>query len=92
MSKGKKIEKSDIQEALAGSPSLTLRKGDSITIPAGGFDLEDHLNSIRQKYLHKAMDRAAGNKSKAARMLGIRNYQTLDAQMKRLGVEYRNDF
>jgi DNA-binding NtrC family response regulator len=51
-----------------------------------GFDLEKHLNTIRGHYLCRAMDEAAGNKTKASRLLGINHYQTLDAQLKRLQV------
>jgi DNA-binding NtrC family response regulator len=50
------------------------------------FDLEDHLNDIRGRYLRRAMDEAGGVKAKAARLLGMKNYQTLDAQLKRLDI------
>jgi DNA-binding protein Fis len=33
------------------------------------------------------MEESGGVKTKAAQMLGIANYQTLDAQLKRLGVK-----
>jgi transcriptional regulator with GAF, ATPase, and Fis domain len=32
------------------------------------------------------MEESGGVKAKAARLLGMKNYQTLDAQLKRLGV------
>lgn len=54
-----------------------------------GFDLEEHLNSLRGHYLRRAMEEAAGNKSKAARLLGMKHYQTLDAQLERLGVDWQ---
>ena len=53
----------------------------------GGLDLEEHLNDIRRSYLRRAMKEARGVKVKAARLLGMKNYQTLDAQLKRLEVE-----
>jgi len=34
------------------------------------------------------MREANGVKSHAARLLGMKNYQTLDAQLKRLGVDW----
>ena len=61
----------------AGSPPPRLEPG---------FDLEEHLNHIHRNYLRHAMQQAQGVKAHAARLLGIANYQTLDAQLKRLGV------
>ena len=52
----------------------------------GGFDLEEHLNSLRKHYLRRAMEESKGVKARAAKLLGLKNYQTLDAQLKRLGV------
>lgn len=52
-----------------------------------GFSLEELLNSVHRKYLRRAMEESRGVKAKAARLLGIKNYQTLDAQLKRLGVD-----
>jgi DNA-binding NtrC family response regulator len=52
-----------------------------------GLDLEQHLNDIRRSYLRRAMEEAKGVKVKAARLLGMKNYQTLDAQLKRLEVD-----
>jgi DNA-binding NtrC family response regulator len=53
-----------------------------------GFDLEDHLKSIQSHYLRRAMEEARGSKTQAARLLGIPHYQTLDAQLDRLKVEW----
>lgn len=53
-----------------------------------GFNLEDHLNSIRRHYLRRAMEESRGNKTKAAQLLGLNHYQTLDAQIERLKVEW----
>jgi transcriptional regulator with GAF, ATPase, and Fis domain len=36
------------------------------------------------------MVEAHGVKSQAAQLLGLKNYQTLDAQLKRLGVEWKS--
>jgi len=53
-----------------------------------GFDLEEHLSAIRKHYLSRAMDEARGVKTMAAKLLGLKSYQTLDAQLKRLGSKY----
>ena len=50
------------------------------------FDLEEHLNEIRREYLRRAMEESKGVKVEASRLLGLKHYQTLDAQLKRLGV------
>jgi DNA-binding NtrC family response regulator len=54
-----------------------------------GFDLEEHLKSIQKHYLRRAMEEARGVKTRAASLLGMASYQALDAQLKRLQVDYR---
>ena len=51
-------------------------------------DLCSTTISIASKasFLQRALQQAKGNKAKAARLLGIENYQTLAARLKRLGV------
>ena len=61
---------------------------DVLAQPLGdNFSLESLLNDIHRHYLRRAMEEANGVKTRAARMLGMSSYQTLDAQLKRLGVE-----
>jgi len=90
MSDGEDIEPDDLGAAIAetlGRPTRT----DALQVPLGdGFDLPKHLESIQRHYLQRAMNEARGVKSRAARLLGIANYQTLDAQLKRLGVEWKS--
>jgi transcriptional regulator with PAS, ATPase and Fis domain len=52
-----------------------------------GFNLEKHLKSIREQYLSKAIKQAGGVKTKAAQLLGFNSYQTMNAQMKKLGID-----
>jgi len=54
-----------------------------------GFDIEEHVNSLRKHYLYRAMNEAQGNKTRAAKLLGMKHYQTLDAQLERLGVDWQ---
>ena len=51
------------------------------------FKLEDLLHEVHSHYLRRAMSEAHGVKRQAARLLGIDNYQTLTAQLKRLKVD-----
>jgi transcriptional regulator with GAF, ATPase, and Fis domain len=55
-----------------------------------GFDLEAHLAEIQRHFLRRAMEESNGVKTRAARLLGMKNYQTLDAQLKRLNVSWRS--
>lgn len=88
MADGDTLERADIEAALGEMPSLPGDRLDVMECPLGdGFDLEDHLNSIRSHYLRRAMEEAKGVKAEAARLLGMTNYQTLDAQLKRLKVK-----
>jgi len=56
-----------------------------------GFVLEEHLNFIRKHYLQRAMEEAGGVKTRATKLLGMKNYQTLDAQLERLNVKWRTE-
>ena len=53
----------------------------------GEFSSEKYLENIQRQLLIRAMDDADGVLVKAAALLGITNYQTLDAQLTRLGVD-----
>ena len=87
MSDGERLERQDIEAALGEMPQLSNDKYDAMEEPLGeGFELEEHLNTIRKHYLRRGMEEARGVKAEASRLLGIANYQTLDAQLKRLNV------
>jgi DNA-binding NtrC family response regulator len=79
------IDRRDLADAIAevpGKPAADLRE-----IPLGdGFSLERHLEEVQRHYLQRAMEEAGGVKRRAAELLGYRNYQTLAAQLKRLGI------
>ena len=54
-----------------------------------GFSLEELLDSIHGHYLRRAMEEAKGVKARAAELLGLKHYQTLDQQLRRLKIDYR---
>lgn len=88
MAEGDVLERDDLIAALAEMPENSGQGVNVLDTPLGdGFDLEEHLNELRRQYLQRAMEEAGGTKAKAARLLGIKNYQTLDAQLKRLKVK-----
>jgi len=87
MADGQILQKVDLESAVAEMPRTPATSDNVMEHPLGdGFDLLEQLNEIHRHYLRRAMDEAGGVKSKAARLLGMNNYQTLDAQLKRLEV------
>jgi transcriptional regulator with GAF, ATPase, and Fis domain len=86
MTDGEIIDRQDVADAIAevpGKPTV-----DVMEHPLGdGFSLTDFLEEIQRNYLLRAMKEASGVKTKAAELLGYKNYQTLAAQLERLKVE-----
>jgi DNA-binding NtrC family response regulator len=81
------LERGNIVAALGEMPGDKRHVTAILDRPIGdGFDLEEYLNDIHRSYLRRAMEEAKGVKARAARLLGMKNYQTLDAQLKRLHV------
>lgn len=80
------IDRQDVADAIAevpGKPAV-----DPLERPLGeGFSLTDLLREIQRHYLLRAMKESGGVKTKAAELLGYKNYQTLAAQLKRFKVE-----
>ena len=86
MTDGDVIDRQDVADAIAevpGKPTVDLMEQ-----PLGeGFVLTDFLEEIQRHYLLRGMKEAGGVKTKAAELLGYKNYQTLAAQLERLKVE-----
>ena len=53
----------------------------------GGFSIEALLAEIRLHYLNRAREEARGNKTRAARLLGLRNPQTFSNWLKKHAAE-----
>ena len=82
------IDHHDVADAIGEMRAPSQPENNLLDKPLGeGFNLQEHLNEIHRHYLRRAMREAGGVKSQASRLLGIPNYQTLDAQLKRLHVE-----
>jgi len=87
MADGDTLGQQDLAAAAGGlgDPGLN-----ALEQPLGdAFNLDEHLKVIQRHYLRRAMEEARGNKTRAARLLGIAHYQTLDAQLDRLKVEWK---
>ncbi|MFM8250531.1 MAG: sigma-54 interaction domain-containing protein [Planctomycetota bacterium] len=84
---GTALDRASLTSAL-GEISAADSLADDALLPLGdGFNLEEHMNQIQRSYLKRAMQEAGGVKARAARLLGIKSYQTLDAQLKRLDLD-----
>ncbi len=84
-SDGATITVEDAREALLPAPAAQRR--DVLDHGLGdGFSLPDLLADIARKYLTRALQRAGGNKTKAAELVGLPSYQTLTNWIKRYGV------
>ena len=75
----------DISAAVEEAPRTANKS--SLDLELGnGFDLGAHLDEIRKHYLERGMEEAAGQKKKAAELLGFDNWQTMDKQLKKFGI------
>jgi transcriptional regulator with PAS, ATPase and Fis domain len=88
LAEGPTLDRSDLVAALGEMPAENRAPASPLDRPLGGdFDLGEFLNKIHASYLRRAMEEAKGVKAEAARLLGIKHYQTLDAQLKRLKID-----
>jgi two-component system response regulator PilR (NtrC family) len=55
--------------ATIGDPAATPE--DVASLPDGGFDLEQHVQSVERRYLAQALERAGGVQVRAAELLGM---------------------
>ena len=91
MSDGATLNQSDLEASVTDLP-VAKTSHDAMDMQLGdGFNIQEHLENIHRHYLARAMREAGGVKTKAASLLGLKNYQTLDAQLKRLSVNLDKD-
>ena len=82
---GDALRSEDVREALitAGLP----KDSGILNRPLeDGFDLHELMGVVARHYLERALDDAHGNKTQAAKILGLSNYQTLTNWLKKYGV------
>ncbi len=83
---GPVVDSEDMREALmpavgrADSGILERPLGDDLCLP-------DLLASVARHYLARALDETQGNKSRAARLVGLPSYQTFTNWLKKYGVD-----
>jgi DNA-binding NtrC family response regulator len=82
------ISEADITDALGSMPGKMKAEGLSLLPPlAEGVDLPKVIEQVKRRYLEEALREAGGNKTKAATLVGLPNYQTLTNWMKQCGME-----
>ena len=75
----------DVREALLPPPRAA--EVDILDRPLGqGFDIQEILTLVAQHYLRRALDEAGGNKSRAAKLVGLPSYQTLTNWLQKYNV------
>jgi DNA-binding NtrC family response regulator len=75
-SNGATISVDEMRNAMLASPGGA--RGDILHQPLGdGLKLPDLLQQLVQHYLKRAMEEAGGNKTEAAKLVGLASYQTL---------------
>jgi transcriptional regulator with PAS, ATPase and Fis domain len=83
---GEKINAEDVAEALAVTlaPKAETVLGRPLDEP---ISLPDLLGNVSRHYLQRAMTQSHGNKSEAARLLGLGSYQTLTNWLQKYGIQ-----
>ncbi len=83
---GATIHADDVRGALL--PAVGTKRVQILDRSLGnGFDLPELLAKVARHYLRRALDDAGGNKTRAARLVGLPSYQTFTNWMRRHGVE-----
>jgi DNA-binding NtrC family response regulator len=90
MADGSVLQPHDIAAAIANLPGK--KNDDVLNCPLGdGFVIDTKLEEIQAHFIRRAMVEAGGKVTKAAKLLGMKHYQTLSAQLDRLGIQYEAD-
>lgn len=76
------ITQSDLAEAIITFVSSD-GSNSSFSLPG---NLEQHIENVKKYYVAQALKKTNNNKSSSAKMLGLRNHQTLSNWMKNLGI------
>lgn len=84
-SNAKEISEEDMREALLKPP---VKKQEYAWPELGkGIDILAVIEDLKEKYIQEALEKTAGNKKKAASLLGLTNYQTLTNWMEKLDLQ-----
>jgi DNA-binding NtrC family response regulator len=84
-SSGDTIRPEDVRDALLLRPAATEQVMHRAL--GDGFHLEDLLSDVARHYLERALAEAGGNKTRAAKLVGLASYQTLTNWLTRYGIK-----
>ena len=84
-SSGAVVSGDDIRAALLPAPQANASRFEQPI--AQGVDLERLLDDVKRHYIGLALQSSHGNKTAAAKLLGLASHQTLGNWMKRLGIK-----
>lgn len=88
MTANQSLSRRDIEAAVEIAPKSQQRS--LLDLPLGdGFDLGEHLETIQKHYLARGISEANGKKKAAAELLGYDNWQTMDKQLLKFGIEHQ---
>jgi len=83
------ITEHDIAEALLELPTVTASVDGILNRPIeSGVDLPALLEEVARHYLGRALETTAGNKSRAANLVGLPSYQTFSNWMQKYGIDF----
>ena len=87
-SAGEVIQTEDIQESLFPISTKIAEEGQVLNLKLGAdLRLPEVLAKVARHYLSRALIEAKGNKTQAAELVGLSNYQTFTNWMNKYGVE-----
>ncbi|MET0007727.1 MAG: sigma 54-interacting transcriptional regulator [Candidatus Thiodiazotropha sp. 6PLUC4] len=82
------IDEQDIAEALLELPTTTTSVDGILNRPLEpGFDLPALMEDVAKHYLRRALETTAGNKSRAANLVGLPSYQTFSNWVQKYRVD-----
>lgn len=85
---GPTITEQDIAEALLELPRRAETVDGILNQPIeSGVDLPALMEKVARHYLHRALETTAGNKSRAADLIGLSSYQTLTNWLQKYGID-----
>lgn len=81
------IDEAEVRDALLSTTALPVES--ILNRPLGeNLELPEIIAEVAKHYLSRAMQETSGNKTKAASLLGLPNYQTLTNWLKKYDVEH----
>ena len=80
------LTRQDVEDALL--PGAALRPMDAHFRPAHGASLPDHLGAVARTALETALQAAGGNRTEAARLVGLPSRQTFDNWFSRYAMPH----